>query len=156
MDLIPFVVTQKSVIMFDDDPERVVVLIKASGINVPLNISAYDGACIAAATKDADFDEESPGELAYGILAALGGTLVRIAITELTDDEFRAVMFIRKPGETEEISVRISPQYAIALAIKCRVPMFIDDGIAMDISSGREAQELLEKLQEHYPEVLQC
>jgi bifunctional DNase/RNase len=151
--LVPFVVTQHSVVAVDD--KIIVLLMKAAEVNVPMTISLYEGECIVYLLKDGDLDPRSAAAILKEVLALSGIPVVKIAITELCDDgdgdepEFAARLFLMKGGE--EVSFPIFPGDAILLALALGAPMFIDEEVVMWAIKGEAAQQLLSIVEETAP-----
>ena len=57
----------------------------------------------------------------------MGGTVDRIAVTDLSDDVFYARIVLQQNGREVEIDSR--PSDAIALAVRARVPIMVDDSV---------------------------
>jgi bifunctional DNase/RNase len=61
------------------------------------------------------------------IIDDLGGTVDRIAVTDLSDDVFYARIILKQSGHEVEIDSR--PSDAIALAVRARVPILVDESV---------------------------
>jgi bifunctional DNase/RNase len=57
----------------------------------------------------------------------MGGAVERIAVTDLSDDVFYARIVLRQNGREVEIDSR--PSDAIALAVRSRVPILVEDAV---------------------------
>ena len=72
-----------------------------------------------------------PRPLTHDLLAvtieALGGTVEKIEITNLKDHTFFALIHIRQNGRVVQVDSR--PSDAIALAMRCEAPVFIDESV---------------------------
>jgi uncharacterized protein len=68
-----------------------------------------------------------PYDLIRTIIDDMGGAVDRIAVTDLTDDVFFARIVLRRDGREVEIDSR--PSDAIALAVRARVPILVDDSV---------------------------
>jgi bifunctional DNase/RNase len=61
------------------------------------------------------------------IIDDMGGAVERIAVTDLSDDVFYARIVLRQNGREVEIDSR--PSDAIALAVRSRVPIMVDESV---------------------------
>src|ERR1039458_2572557 len=98
MNLIPFVVTENSVLAIGKDADNYVLLIKAAGINLPVGISQYDAQCILSLLQDGEADIDSAHDLPANIFTALEVPFTKVAITEIVKDVFQARIYFRKGG----------------------------------------------------------
>lgn len=63
---------------------------------------------------------------AASIIKALGASLARVVIDELIDDVYHATLQLISGRGTTEAAVDVRPSDAIALALECDAPIFID------------------------------
>jgi bifunctional DNase/RNase len=61
------------------------------------------------------------------VIASLGGKVTQVVINELADETFFAKLIIDDNGRHVEVDSR--PSDAIALAIRAKVPIFVEDGV---------------------------
>jgi bifunctional DNase/RNase len=61
------------------------------------------------------------------IIDDLGGAVERISVTDLSDDVFYARIILRQNGR--EIEVDSRPSDAIAIAVRARVPIMVDEAV---------------------------
>jgi bifunctional DNase/RNase len=61
------------------------------------------------------------------VIEELGGTVSHILINELRDQVFYAGLFVDVGGEMKEIDCR--PSDAIAVAVRAKVPVFVDESV---------------------------
>ena len=61
------------------------------------------------------------------MIASLGGKLTQVVINELADETFFAKLIVDANGRHVEVDSR--PSDAIALAIRAKVPIFVEDSV---------------------------
>ena len=82
-------------------------------------------------------------DLLGSIVGALGGKVTQVVISELADETFYAKLVIDADGRHVEVDSR--PSDAIALAIRAKVPIYVEDAVldqaGMVFESEGEEQE---------------
>jgi bifunctional DNase/RNase len=152
--MIPFVITQKSVILVHgDNSETPILLIKASGINLPLGLGSYEAQQIIALVTGQEPSEQSRDDLVRNMIVLLGASVSKIAIVGVLDDLFSARVYIKK-GE-EEFSLPAYTSDAIILGMSFKAPMFIEEQVLIDGTSSEGTQEFLSVIFESAPEALE-
>jgi bifunctional DNase/RNase len=68
-----------------------------------------------------------PYDLLRTIIDDMGGSVERIAVTDLSDDVFYARIVLRQNGREVEVDSR--PSDAIALAVRARVPILVEETV---------------------------
>jgi len=155
--MVPFVVTKNSVVQLDNS--LTILLLKAAEVNVPMTISLYEGQCIAHLLAYGDVDPQSAAIVLKEVLALAGIPLVKIAITEIREDDdegegqFASELFLKKGNE--EVSFPIFPGDAILLALATGAPMFIDETVVIQATQGEYAQRFLAFVEESVPIALE-
>ena len=66
-------------------------------------------------------------DLFASTLVELQAEVVRIAVVEMRESTFYARITVRRDGEEFELDAR--PSDAIALALRCKAPIFADDDV---------------------------
>lgn len=69
-------------------------------------------------------------DLLKNSIEAMGGTISHILVNDLRDQVFYATLFIDVDGELQEIDCR--PSDSIALAVRAKVPIFIEEHVMED------------------------
>jgi bifunctional DNase/RNase len=107
---------------------RVVILKEVNGErHLPIWIGSYEAEAIAMELQGVTATRPLPYDLIRTIIDDMGGAVDRIAVTDLTDDVFFARIVLRRDGREVEIDSR--PSDAIALAVRARVPILVDDSV---------------------------
>ena len=66
-------------------------------------------------------------DLLGSVITSLGGKVTQVVINELADETFFAKLIIDDNGRHVEVDSR--PSDAIALAIRAKVPIFVEDAV---------------------------
>lgn len=107
---------------------RVVILKEVDGErHLPIWIGSYEAEAIAMELQGVTASRPLPYDLMRNIIDDMGGAVERISVTDLSDDVFYARIVLRQNGR--EIEVDSRPSDAIALAVRARVPIMVDDGV---------------------------
>src|SRR3990170_151803 len=116
-----------------------VLLLRDSGGKNSLSIwiGLTEASSIAMEMEGVELARPMTHDLLRNILGILKVSLSRVVITDLKGNTFFAEMFIRS-GESE-VCVDSRPSDAIALAIRSKVPIFVDQ-IVLDKSRRLESQ----------------
>jgi bifunctional DNase/RNase len=154
MGLIPFAVTENSVVYVRGELGMIpILLIKAGGINLPFGVGGYDAQYIKELAAGSEPDERSPDDLMRNIILALGASLAKVAITGASDDSFLARIYLKK--DVEEFSLPSFPSDAIILGLSFKVPMLIEEDVLIAGTSNEDTQQFLSIIQEQAPYCLE-
>lgn len=117
-------------LLMDPTTRSPVVLLKDRNSTkaMPIWIAEPEAISIALELQGQRFPRPLPHDLMKELLAALGATLLQVVITHIKDGVFYAKLVLRDAqGEVKELDSR--PSDAIALALRVRAPIFIDDEV---------------------------
>ena len=107
---------------------RVVILKEVNGErHLPIWIGAYEAEAIAMELQGVTAARPLPYDLMKAMIGDMGGAIDRIVVSDLSQDVFYARIVIQQDGRSVEIDSR--PSDAIALAVRARVPILVDDGV---------------------------
>jgi bifunctional DNase/RNase len=107
---------------------RVVILKEVDGErHLPIWIGSYEAEAIAMELQGVSASRPLPYDLMRTIIDDMGAAVDRIAVTDLSDDVFYARIVLRQNGREVEIDSR--PSDAIALAVRARVPILVDESV---------------------------
>jgi uncharacterized protein len=107
---------------------RVVILKEVDGErHLPIWIGSYEAEAIAMELQGVSASRPLPYDLMRTIIDDMGGSVERITVTDLSDDVFYARIVLTQNGREVEIDSR--PSDAIALAVRARVPILVDDSV---------------------------
>jgi uncharacterized protein len=135
---------------------RVVILKEVDGErHLPIWIGSYEAEAIAMELQGVTASRPLPYDLMRSIIDDLGGAVERISVTDLSDDVFFARIILRQNGREVEVDSR--PSDAIALAVRARVPIMVDEAVmekAGVVLSGDDESDI-EPLNESAPPELE-
>lgn len=108
--------------------KRVVMLKeKSSSRYLPIWIGHFEADAIAIPMQNVPVSRPLSHDLMKSIIGALGGKLVSVVIHELADETFYAKLIVDANGRHLEVDSR--PSDAIALAIRAKVPIYVEEAI---------------------------
>ena len=107
---------------------RVVILKEVHGErHLPIWIGAYEAEAIAMELQGVSAARPLPYDLMKSLIGDMGGAIDRIVVTDLSQDVFYARIVVQQNDRSVEIDSR--PSDAIALAVRARVPILVDDAV---------------------------
>lgn len=107
---------------------RVVILKEVSGErHLPIWIGPFEAEAIAMELQSMASARPLPYDLMKSIIGDMGGVVRQVLVTDLSQDVFYARIVIEQNGRTIEIDSR--PSDAIALAVRVKVPILVDETV---------------------------
>ncbi|PYV19391.1 MAG: hypothetical protein DMG07_02010 [Acidobacteria bacterium] len=100
---------------------------------LPIWVGIFEANAIALQIEKVDTPRPMTHDLMKGLLAHLGAEVMKIVVTELKDNTFYALIFLKVAGKT--ITVDSRPSDAIALALRTESPIFVTDDVISKSSS---------------------
>ena len=126
---------------------RIVMLRElGSARQLPIWIGPYEADAITLELQDMEVARPVTHDLLKNIITELGGKVSHVLIRALTDGVFYASLFIDVNGEVKEIDSRSSD--AIALAVRVKAPVFVDETVMDEAGVLPEPNILEEKSSE--------
>lgn len=129
---------------------RVVILKEVDGDrHLPIWIGPFEAEAIAMELQGVSAARPLPYDLLKRIVTDMGGVVREIQVTDLSQDVFYARIMIDQNGRTLEIDSR--PSDAIALAVRSKVPIFVDEsvmeraGVRLDAEGEAEEAEAAQR-----------
>lgn len=122
----------------------------------PLSTGVYETQTVALGLQNVNVPRPLTHDLAKSLIERLGGRVTRVIIDNLVGRTCYARILVERKGDTAEVDSR--PRDAIALALRCKVPILIDDGVFNKVTSsresisGREVEDFRRKLNTLKPE----
>ena len=126
---------------------------------LPILVGIMEAASILTELENTELERPMTHDLIKDIVGVLGSSVKKVKLTSLEDSVFYASIDIVLPtGESVEVDSR--PSDAIALAMRCSVPILVNESIIaqsriVDLSvdtvkdkSGEELTSILENLSE--------
>jgi bifunctional DNase/RNase len=122
---------------------KVVLKDKKSDLVLSIWVGYFEGNSIAFALEDNFSPRPMTHDLIKNILKDLGARIQRIIITDLKDNTFYAAIgLVLDDGE---ILVDSRPSDAIAVAIRCNVPILVSRNLAAKMSD--ELDEIFDRME---------
>lgn len=107
---------------------RIVMLRDIDGERrLPIWIGPCEAEAITIELQDVEIARPVTHDLLKNVIEEMGGTVSHILINELRDQVFYASLFVDVGGEMKEIDCR--PSDAIAVAVRAKVPVFVDESV---------------------------
>lgn len=108
--------------------KRVVMLKeKTAPRYLPIWIGHFEADAIAIPMQNVPVTRPLTHDLLKGAIEQLGGKLTQVVINELADETFYAKLIVDAGGRHVEVDAR--PSDAIALAIRAKVPIYVEDSV---------------------------
>jgi uncharacterized protein len=132
-------------VSFDMVGKQPIVLLKTADGNrfLPIWIGHPEAAAILMRLQGATTPRPMTHDLVTDMLAQLDARVVRIAVTELRDNTFYALITVSVDGSEIEIDSR--PSDAIALAVRAEAPIFAAEAVieesAIEFEHDEEVNE---------------
>jgi hypothetical protein len=124
---------------------------------LPIWIGLFEAQAIALALENVRPPRPLTHDLAKSLIEKLNGRVDRVVISDLRHNTFYARILMRRNGEPLQVDSR--PSDAIALALRLKVPIFIDETVLDKIAIGdkppikeAEIEDFKKKLRDLKPE----
>ena len=132
-------------VSFDMVGKQPIVLLKTSDGNkfLPIWIGHPEAAAILMKLQGAATPRPMTHDLVTDMLARLEARVVRIAVTELRENTFYALVTVAVNGTEIEIDSR--PSDAIALAVRAEAPIFAADDVIEESAIEFEHEDVNEE-----------
>jgi bifunctional DNase/RNase len=135
-------ISQHRIVMLrDTDSER----------RLPIWIGPCEAEAITIELQDVEIARPVTHDLLKNVIEQMGGTVSHILINELNEQVFYARLFVDADGEMTEIDCR--PSDAIAVAVRAKVPIFVDESV-MDEAGIFPEPDVDEPVEGDDPEIL--
>ena len=126
------------VILKDKDGERV----------LPIWVGIFEANAIALQIENIATPRPMTHDLLRNIITNLDGQVDRVVVSDLKDNTFFAIIHLTVKGEAVVVDAR--PSDAIALALRTRAPILVDETVidhakTVDFSSERADSDRLQK-----------
>jgi bifunctional DNase/RNase len=126
------------VILKDKDGERV----------LPIWVGIFEANAIALQIENIATPRPMTHDLLRNIIADLDGRVDRVVVSDLKDNTFFAIIHLTVKGEAVVVDAR--PSDAIALALRTRAPILVEETVidnakTVDFSSERADSDRLQK-----------
>jgi uncharacterized protein len=110
----------------------------APGRELPIWIGPFEAQAIVLEMQGVPAPRPLTHDLMKQLVERLGGHLTRVVIGDLHDNTYFARLDVEAPGG-QVVTVDARPSDAIALALRLRGPILVDDGLFAKSAAGRAA-----------------
>ncbi|MCS7161399.1 MAG: bifunctional nuclease family protein [Gemmatales bacterium] len=118
----------RRIIISEIQDQQVIYLKEVEGERCfPIVIGIFEASSIERRVKGIASPRPLTHDLLANLIEAMGGELQDILINDLQNHTYYAQLRIRKDGEL--ITVDSRPSDAIALAVTCRVPIYVNESV---------------------------
>lgn len=116
-------------LMMDPSTNMPIVVLKDVGSDtvMPIWVGIFEANAIAIEIEKVSAPRPMTHDLTRNLMRSMNGQLEKIVITELRDDTFFAVLWIRQGDELITMDAR--PSDAIALALRADCPIFVSEQV---------------------------
>lgn len=114
---------------------------RTTGKVLPIFVGAFEGNAIAMALKGIPTARPMTHDLMASVIQGLDGEVLRVVVTDLRDNIYYALIYIRQDGK--ELAIDSRPSDAIALATRLGVPIYVVKKLADKFVD--ELEEILAK-----------
>jgi bifunctional DNase/RNase len=137
-------------LMIDPITNMPIVILKdkAGDRVLPIWVGVFEANAIALQIENISTPRPMTHDLIKNILTEIEAEVQRIVVSDLRDNTFYAMIYLDRDGETIAIDAR--PSDAIALALRTRSPIFVEDSVVesakgLDLSKEATDSERLQK-----------
>lgn len=110
---------------------------------LPIIIGSFEAQAIALEMEGIKPPRPLTHDLIKNILDGLGVNILEVIVTDLRDGTFYAKIYLELNGVTYEIDSR--PSDAIAIALRCGVPIYVNDEVMEEASFAPEEESQIEE-----------
>jgi uncharacterized protein len=137
-------------LMIDPITNMPIVILKDKGGDrvLPIWVGVFEANAIALQIENISTPRPMTHDLLKNILSEIEADVQRVVVSDLRDNTFYAMIYLDRDGETIAIDAR--PSDAIALALRTRAPIFVEDSVVenakgLDLSKETTDSERLQK-----------
>jgi uncharacterized protein len=115
---------------------------------LPIWVGVFEANAIALQIENVQTPRPMTHDLLKNIIDDLSAQVERIVVTELRENTFYALIHLRKNGHSIEVDAR--PSDVIALALRTRSPIFVEEAViqnARSVENSRESSMDVTRLQ---------
>jgi bifunctional DNase/RNase len=94
---------------------------------LPIWVGIYEANAIALQIENVSTPRPMTHDLLKNVITDLKGSIRKIVVSDLKDNTFFALIYLEVNGETVAIDSR--PSDAIALALRARAPIFVEESV---------------------------
>lgn len=126
------------IILRDKDGQRV----------LPIWVGVFEANAIALQIENVTTPRPMTHDLLKNIIHDLHAKVLKVVVSDLRENTFYALIYLQQNGDV--IAVDARPSDAIALALRARVPIYVEEGViesarSIDVSTDKADSERLQK-----------
>jgi hypothetical protein len=126
------------IILRDKDGQRV----------LPIWVGVFEANAIALQIENVSTPRPMTHDLLRNVIQDLQARIVKIVVSDLKENTFFALIYLKRNGDCIVVDAR--PSDAIALALRARAPIFVEDAVidsarSLDITPEKADSERLQK-----------
>jgi len=115
---------------------------------LPIWVGVCEASAIALQVENVTTPRPMTHDLLRNVISDLRGRVERVVVTELKDSTFYAVIMLEVQGEMVAVDAR--PSDAIALALRAKAPIFVEEAVlesakSTDLAPDRTDESRLQK-----------
>ncbi len=124
----------------DETTKSPILVLKDEGDTrvLPIWIGAMEAMSISMAINKIPFQRPMTHDLLLNVIGDMGGIVVRVEIIAIENGTFFAEIVVSMEDETRRIDSR--PSDAIALAVRAKCPIFVDEAV-LEEAGGKHQEE---------------
>lgn len=124
------------IIIDEERREQIIVLKEKESLrSLPIVIGINEAAAIKMHLSGFSPPRPLTHDLLFNLLKQLGGVLEKVVIDKLVDSTFHAKLYIRK-SDDDIVVVDARPSDSIALAVRSKSPIFIEEEVFKKLSES--------------------
>jgi bifunctional DNase/RNase len=129
-------------LMIDPVSQMPIVILKntAGDSVLPIWVGVFEANAIATQLEKIVSPRPMTHDLLRATIEQLGASIDRIVVTDLRDATFYATLHLDRNGEKVEVDSR--PSDAIALALRCEAPIFVEEVVLEKSSRPGESDSM--------------
>ncbi len=122
------------IIINEINDQQVIYLREVAGERMfPILIGIFEATSIDRRVKDISTPRPLTHDLLVNLVETMGGEFQDVVISELREHTYYALLRVRQEGELLEIDAR--PSDAIAIAVTCDLPIYVNEEVLNDVMS---------------------
>jgi uncharacterized protein len=137
-------------LMVDPDTNMPIVILRdKDGQRVlPIWVGLFEANAIALQIENVSTPRPMTHDLLRNVITDLRALVQKVVVCDLQDNTFYALIYLDVSGETVAIDAR--PSDAIALALRTKAPIFVEEGVidnakTVDVGAQKNESERLHK-----------
>jgi hypothetical protein len=127
--------------LHDNGGHQIIILQEKTGARiVSIFVGTFEFIYLDQAIKGIIHERPMTHDLIVNVLDSMGGKLVGVLVDELKSNTYFGKLLVRT-GDGEVLRVDTRPSDAMVLAMKERVPIYVEEDVLRAVSGEEEAQD---------------